>query len=311
MEKHTAKHFVLQLGSLISLYLSLSFLLVLLFGVINLTFPDIAEGVWRIEGAASSVRIGIAIVLVFFPTYIILTRQVNKIRREEKDGSYLGLTKWLIYLSLLVGGIVMLADLVSVLMAFLEGEITQRFVLKATAVLVVVGAAFNYYLMDAKGYWLDNERRSIIFGSIVAAFVLASVILGLQHIDTPSEVREKNLDSIQVNDLRDIQWRVIVHLSVNNELPETLEDIYVDEKIPAAPEGREDYSYELIDNGFNLCATFLSKSNPDKYPYDRQPNLMDGATSVPTVINAKGWSHDRGYVCFKNELLNKEDEAAL
>ncbi|MEN9922388.1 MAG: hypothetical protein RL097_665, partial [Candidatus Parcubacteria bacterium] len=39
MENHTAKHFVLQLGSLASLYLSLSFLLVLLFGVINLIFP--------------------------------------------------------------------------------------------------------------------------------------------------------------------------------------------------------------------------------------------------------------------------------
>ena len=43
MENHTAKHFVLQLGSLVSLYLSLSFLIVLIFGVINKMFPDAAD----------------------------------------------------------------------------------------------------------------------------------------------------------------------------------------------------------------------------------------------------------------------------
>jgi uncharacterized protein YacL len=157
MENTTPKHFVLQLGSLISLYISLGFLLGLLFGIINLKFPDATEGYWALESASSAVRLGIAMVIVFFPTYLILTRLVNKLRRQEKNGSYLNLTKWLVYLSLLVGGGVLLGDLVAVIMTFLEGEITQRFIFKALAVLVVVGLAFHYYILDARGFWLAQN----------------------------------------------------------------------------------------------------------------------------------------------------------
>ncbi len=58
MENQTPKHFVLQLGSLISLYLTLGFLLSLLFGVINLKFPDATEGYWAIESGTQAVRLG-------------------------------------------------------------------------------------------------------------------------------------------------------------------------------------------------------------------------------------------------------------
>jgi hypothetical protein len=98
VENHTAKHIVLKLGSLASLYLSLSFLLVLLFGLINLLFPEVADTVYAAESASSDVRLGIAMTIVFFPTYLLLTRMVKQTRRKGGKGSYLGLTKWLIYL---------------------------------------------------------------------------------------------------------------------------------------------------------------------------------------------------------------------
>jgi hypothetical protein len=41
----------------------------------------------------------------------------------------------LVYLSLLVGGGVLLGDLVAVILAFLNGEITTRFILKAGVLL--------------------------------------------------------------------------------------------------------------------------------------------------------------------------------
>ncbi len=188
MENHTARHFVLQLGSLASLYLSLSFLLVLIFGVINLAFPDATNGYWEIESAHQGVRIGFAMVIVFFPTYLILTRTVNKLRRTETSGAYLSLTKWLVYLSLLVGGGVLLGDLVTVIMTFLEGEITQRFILKAAAVFVVIGAAFHYYILDARGFWLKNEAKSVQFAYGAIAVVIASLAYGFTSIEAPTEV---------------------------------------------------------------------------------------------------------------------------
>ncbi len=109
--ENTAKNFALQLGSLISLYISIVALIILLSGVITLQYPDVANGYWEQESASSSIRFSIAMLFVFFPTYIALTRMVNTIRRVEQ-GVYLALTKWLIYLSLLIGGGAILGDLV-------------------------------------------------------------------------------------------------------------------------------------------------------------------------------------------------------
>jgi hypothetical protein len=99
MENNTAKHFVLQLGSLITLYLSIAFLLVLLFNIINLLYPDAVDSYWQIESSSEGVRLGIAMLLVFFPTYLILTRKVNQL--DDKMSVVLIqvlLNGWFIYL---------------------------------------------------------------------------------------------------------------------------------------------------------------------------------------------------------------------
>ena len=298
MENNTAKQFALQLGSLISLYLSVSFLVVLLFGVINVLLPDAAEGYWEIESATSSIRLGIAMVVVFFPTYLILTRFVNDARRNEAGSAYLGLTKWLIYLSLLVGGGVLLSDLVAVIMAFLDGELTQRFILKATIVLIVVGAAFFYYLQDARGVWLKEEKGSIYFGVGAAFVVLMSVVYGFMQIETPSAVRELKLDETQLSDLKQIQYKIEESLTLSSSsLPATLEKAYGEFPVPTAPEDRPAYSYEVTNNGFNLCATF-STNSPESV------NLMFKDPYLPTtsIINASNWSYKKGRYCFERVL---------
>lgn len=295
MENHTAKHFVLQLGSLVSLYLSLGFLLTLLLSIINIMFPDAIDNYWAIESAHSSVRIGIAMVLVFFPTYLLLTRTVNKMRRSEAGGAYLVLTKWLVYLSLLIGGGVLLGDLVAVIMTFLEGEITQRFILKALAVFVVVGAAFYYYLLDAKGFWLKNERKSVLFafGAIVA--VLISLGLGFTNIETPAAVREQKLDATQVSDLQQIQWRVQDYAMTNAVLPDSLDKL-AEPAIPAAPENRPAYRYNVTGEGFELCATFAQPSS-DSENFMYQTSVVPEAKMM--VKNPDNWQHGTGEVCFK------------
>ncbi|MCA9366506.1 hypothetical protein KC722_02915, partial [Candidatus Kaiserbacteria bacterium] len=121
--EHTPKNMALQLGALIALIVSISSLLVLLFGIINLVFPDAAAASWEYSNAQEGIRYAIASLLVFFPTYLLLTRKVNVARRHE-SGLYHTLTKWLVYAALLVGGLVMLGDLVAVIMAFLNGELT-------------------------------------------------------------------------------------------------------------------------------------------------------------------------------------------
>jgi hypothetical protein len=284
---------VLQLGSLVGLYLSVSFLLVLLFGLINLLYPDAAEGYYAAESAASQVRIGIAMVVVFFPTYLILTRIVNKLRRKDGQGAYLGLTKWLIYLSLLVGGIAILVDLVVVINTFLEGEITQRFILKAFAVLAIVGAAVHYYILDAKGFWLKREDMSIYYGIGVGIVAFVAVAYGFAYIETPAEVREGRIDEQQLVDLQNIQYQIESYYTLNNALPETLVDLPKGIDLPQASEGREPYTYERTENGFALCATFAQASTGDQYSY-----LMPMDETM-VIKNRDNWTHGEGRYCFE------------
>lgn len=318
MENHTAKHFVLQLGSLISLYLSLSFLLVLLFGLINLIYPDAADSIWQIESASSSVRLGIAMTVVFFPTYLVLTRSVNKDRRRNPAGSYLGLTKWLIYLSLLIGGAVLLGDLVAVIMGFLEGDLTQRFLLKALAVVMVVGSAFGYYVYDVRGGWLENEKKSIIFGSVASMLVLVVALFGFAYIDSPSTVREQKIDLTQVQDLQNIQWRIGDYFQLNEVLPTTLAVLAESTgvPVPTSPEDRPPYQYNITETGFELCAVFTQSSKLDeglklapqisprdlsiRPVYETKDGQMVVVQPAITIIKPTIWEHGEGEVCFKS-----------
>jgi len=291
--QNTAKNFVLQLGSLVALYISISALITLLLGIITVSFPDPAQGYWEYDSASSSIRFAIALLVVFFPTYLILTRLVNNIRRRE-SGVYLTLTKWLIYLSLFVGGVVLLGDLVAVINEFLNGELTVRFLLKALSILIVVGAAFVYYLLDAKGYWQTHEKKSVEYGIGAFVVVVLALVFGFMHTEAPAEVREMRIDDNQITDLQDMQWRIEEYYRVNETLPESINDLYVATNAPIASEGRKAYEYNKTAEGaFELCAEFYGESK-------RQESIARPITLEGELIkNPYNWDHPAGWYCFE------------
>lgn len=288
---NTPKHFALQLGALITLYVSISALIAVLFGIITVSFPDAAGSSWQYRTATESIRFGIAMLVVFFPAYVWLTRSVNQIRRSE-TGAYLTLTKWLIYLSLLVGGIVLLGTAVSVIYGFLNGELTTRFFLKAAVLAVVIKAAFYYYYQDAKGYWQTHEKQSIYIGAVMTVVVLGAIGLGVHHLETPSEVREAAIDERQVDDLRTIQWAIEEQYRTEEALPDSLESLYAPAKPPTAPEGRESYQYSITsESEYSLCATFAQSSND-----------QNEFRSFPAEKNYN-WYHEAGEWCFERKIV--------
>lgn len=300
---NTARNFALQLGSLIALYVSLSALIAVVFGAINTIYPDQAEWYWEYETAQQGIRFGIAMLIVFFPTYIILTRYVNQIRRKE-TGTYLILTKWLVYLSLLIGGGVLLGDLVTVILTYLNGEITLRFILKALTLLVVIGAAFYYYIQDARGYWNKNERYSKIYAAGASVVVIVVLVLGFLNSDSPSKVRDMRLDQQQIDNLSDMQWRIDDHFQINKTLPTDIDALYVGIEAPTAPEGREMYAYSAIDGDtYELCATFA------------YPSVQTGADVARIAMPSESmknpynnWDHGEGRTCFERTVIDNEKQ---
>ncbi len=294
--ENTPRNVVLQVGSLIALYLSASFLLTLVFGLINISYPSATDSYWEIESATESIRLGIAMLIVFFPTYLVLTRLMNRFRRVEHGALYQNITKWLIYLSLLIGGLVLLGTLVTTIYTFLNGDLTTRFILKAAAVIAVVGAAFHYYVLDAKGVWVREEGKSVMYGVGAALLVFLAIAYGIANIETPAVVREMKLDEEQLNDLRNMQWEVDNYMAMSSStLPNTLEDAYAlsAQDVPVAPEGREAYSYEKTDKGFKLCATFSRDSVPNEF---MNTSYVDPAARIK---NPDNWNYKEGRYCFE------------
>lgn len=300
---NTARNFALQLGSLIALYVSLSALITVIFGVINIMYPDAAEGYWMYEGAQQGIRIGVAMLVVFFPTYILLTRMVNQIRRKE-TGTYLTLTKWLVYLSLLVGGVILLGDLVVVINTYLNGEITLRFILKAFALLFVIGCAFYYYILDAKMYWHTHEQHSKMYAAGASVAVLIVLALGINNSATPSEVREMRLDEQQIQALQDMQWRIEDHYRINNTLPAETSPLYIGMEAPVAPEGRDVYTYKAIDaDTYELCATFKYPSQTATGRDVTEPYVVE-YEAVKNPYN--NWDHGAGKTCFERTIIKEK-----
>ncbi len=248
-----------------------------------------------VEAYSEQIRFSIALLIVFFPAYLILTRLVNKIRRSE-HGTYLTLTKWLIYLSLIVGGGILLGDLVALINAFLNGEITTRFVLKAFSFFVVVGAAFVYYLFDAKGYWQKNEKISLQYGAVALIIVVIALICGFEHIEPPKDVREQKIDNEQVNDLASIQNHIEEYYYLHNTLPETLADAYGRLSIPTSSEERSDYTYTVLDEThYELCAEFAFESSG--IDVRSLPLYYEGSIAKPFLT----WEHGAGEWCFDRQ----------
>jgi len=294
----TPRHFALQLGALIALYASIASLITLLFRGSTLTLPDPADSYWQASSAQESMRFAFAALLIFFPTYLGLTRTVNVIRRRDTHGEYLGLTRWLIYLSLLLGGGIILGDAVAVLYSWLNGELTLRFFLKSITLAGIVTVAFTYYLLDAKGYWQTHERYSLLYGLGAIVIVAAAITWALTVMDSPAEVRESRIDERQTNDLQDIQYRIQDYLVANEELPPNLATAYVTGEPPMAPPERSEYRYERTGDGFQLCAEFATTSERDEYPYANRPIAPPKESTQPYIENPHNWRHEAGEWCF-------------
>ena len=289
MNTNTPKHFVVQLGALIALYAAMTSLLVLLFNITNIKFPDAAAPYYELEGARAAIRGSLAFLVVCFPAYLWLTRSANQSRRQESGGQYTTLARWLIYLSLLVAGGVLLGDLITLIMYFLNGEITTRFIIKVISLLVVVGSAFYYYTLDIRGYFKHRVQHALYAAAGAGVLVLVSLVYGYQFIETPAQVREMRFDEQQVNDLHSIQSSVENYYQLHETLPADLPTAYGRIPVPTAPNDRAAYTYTVTDaTHYQLCATFAAASS-------------DLANGAPVPVAAKlnyDWTHDAGHWCF-------------
>ncbi|MCH8889010.1 hypothetical protein IID26_01110 [Patescibacteria group bacterium] len=292
--KMTPKDFFLYVGVMITLYISAVSLLVLWFQYINLLFPSTLNSF--VDPFSGAIRSSMAALIIVFPLFIYLSRYVNREIRRDSRKSDLGIRRWLIYLTLFIGGATVAIDLIVLVNTFLGGDLTTRFILKVLSIFVVIGGGFSYYFYDLKGRWAGNPKAARSVSIAVALVVFISIVGGFFITGSPASQRELRIDRERVSDLQNIQWQIVDHWQSKEVLPKTLTDLedsitgYV---APNDPETREAYTYRVTGaRSFALCAEFNLESS-GKSESLRYPQFSTEGTS---------WAHSEGETCFERTI---------
>ena len=256
--KMTPKDFFLYVGVMVTLYISYVSLLVLWCQCLNLLFPSTLNSF--VDPFSSAIRSAMAALSIVFPLFVYLSRYVNREIRSDSRKSDLGIRRWLIYLTLFVGGVTVAIDLIVLVNTFLGGDLTTRFILKVLSILVVIGGGFSYYFYDLKGRWAGNQKAARSVSIAVALVVFISIVGGFFITGSPASQRELRHDRERVSDLQNIQWQIVDHWQSKEVLPETLTDLedsitgYV---APADPATGGAYPYRCTGLGsFTVCRAF-------------------------------------------------------
>lgn len=113
------------------------------FQLIDLWIPDIADSGGAY--AARSVRWSISVLVVAFPLFLALTTQVNRAARRDPSTRRSAVRKWFGYVTLFLAAVALLGDLVAVIYALLNGDLTSRFAAKAVLVAVTAGLVLLHF----------------------------------------------------------------------------------------------------------------------------------------------------------------------
>lgn len=291
------KDFFLHLLSIVALYASAASFSTLLFQCINAWFPDAVAG-FDFSFSASAIRWAVAMLIVFFPTYVWTNIFLNKGYVAAPEKRELRVRKWLLYFTLFVAALFILGDLVALILNFMQGELTVRFALKVLVILFVAGSVFGYYLWDLKNATFTGKAKTFVYA--ISAVMLGAVVAGFFVAGSPYQERLRRFDETRVNDLSMIQSELLNYWMQTGTLPDTISLLRDDLRgvaVPTDPETGDAYPYTKTgENTFSLCATFKTVNA-----------LADanGVKSVPVPVGysmMSSWQHGMGEVCFNRTI---------
>lgn len=286
------KDFFLHLLSIVTLYASAISFSTLLFQCINYWFPDALGGYYSMNSSFEAMRWAIATLVVFFPTYIFTNIFLNKEYRVTPEKKELRIRKWLLYFTLFAAALIILGDVVTLLLNFMQGELTMRFFLKVLVIFFVTGSIFGYYLWELKNAGFSARVKTFVY--IVSGVILAAIIAGFLIAGSPAKERARKFDDQRVSNLQTIQSEIVSYWQRKKMLPEelsVLNDSIRGFNVPNDPKTKAPYRYEVTGpESFTLCVMFD----------------MDSADSVTREYMYEGWGanwqHNAGEKCFERSI---------
>lgn len=297
-----------QLLAIIGLFVSVIAFGTLIFGLIDIYFPDVLNynsGYY----AKEILRWPLAILVIVFPLFIWWNYYLQKDLEKNPDKKELRVRKWLLYFTLFAAAIVIIGDLVSLVFRFLNGDLTIQFVLKVLTVFLIAASVFIYYLWNIrKDIPATKDLRMRWFVRIIVVVAGFFIVFSFFAVGSPFSQRVKRFDDRRIQDLMAIQSEIINYWQVKESLPQTIDQLRDDIRgfiPPSDPETGKPYEYSVLGSlQFELCGDFKTSNKQDsetgkpvpfaprggKYPYRSYPAIEES------------WLHDAERICFTRTI---------
>lgn len=262
------------------------------FQIINLKVVDDIN-LYSGQFTSDSLKFAISALIIASPIYFLMVRFINRSLESGALSREAGIRRWLTYFILFVSAVVIIVWLIMTLNAFLNGEITLKFILKALTVLFIAGVIFGYYLYDIRR--LSGSSGQDIYMKIFGygSLLIVAVSLGVSfvYVESPAATRNRKQDEAIVNKFDQIDTAVNAYYDENKKMPASLEELKKDRKYLYDEEStidsvsKKSFEYKVsAKDAYELCAEF-KMSNKDK---NTQNDYINGR-----------WPHDAGRQCIK------------
>ncbi len=298
--KASVKDIFFNLGAFIALYTLVGNLLNLLFNIIDKAYPKVLEG--YNYGSSASISWPVSILVVLFPVFILLMYLLEREYRVEPDRQNSMIHRGFAYITLVISGLVVIGDLITVIYYFIDGqELTTGFLMKILVLLIIASGLFLYFISDLRGKLTASSR--VYWRFIAGGIVIVSIVWGFAVLGSPRTQRLYKYDEQKVYDLRNLDSQVTSYYSNKRFLPLNIGEVFSgDYYVPNKVDSQNGKEYEYKKNSdttYELCAEF-NKASDDK------DNLKSNTSPSYYGYESSSWTHGSGRYCF-SKTINPRD----
>lgn len=319
----------LYLGIAISLIVSVTNFLQVIFAAVDRKFIDVLQLTSYASGMASDERFAIASLVVMFPIYVALSWYVSRDIAKFLYKQDIFIRKVMIYCTLFITVLTLIGTLVSVIYNYLGGDLSMSFGFKALSVFVTALALFGYYYYSLRRTYSQTTFTPAIIATLISLLILALISWSVSVIGGPSAMRAMKIDNVRLSDISELQGQILNRVQMTDKLPATLDELtnaLQGYQVPVDPITKEVYVYKVIQQPviktnystnkkemttsaiFELCATFDTSRTVDARgmsipAIDKGGSMSDAFYSVNNYYYdgdiSPFWNHGVGETCFK------------
>lgn len=300
VESNSAQYAFLYFLSLVALIFTATSIGSIIFQIINKYVVDILSNYGN-SFQIGAVQFAISAIIIAAPIYYITTNFIQKALYKGELDEKSGIRRWLSYLILLIASIIILGYLIGILNSFFQGELTNKFILKAITAILISGMAFDFYFYDInrkKVVGKKNKWIKTFFWISLVVIIITLMSAFIFVFESPSKIRDRRIDDRNSERLGKIDNAVNNYYDIEKKMPNNLDELlnrfdYMEIEDFENIQNGKNFQYKVTgDNLYQICTEFLV----DYKEIDQNQRGFGGF-----------YKHPAGQHCFNKEVFERLD----